>query len=120
MPVAWPPAIMQDALLDGYREGFDPAARLESEMDAGPDKVRLRFSAAADPIEFAIDVADADLDTFISWYRDTTKRGALSFERNHPRTGDAIVCRFARGFHPSPEPLGRYWWMIKLSLLVLP
>jgi hypothetical protein len=90
----WPSSLPQAPLEAAYNE-MAPDMAVRTEMDAGPAKVRRRFTAAPRPfpgIEFSLTFAQ--YATFDDFYVTTLQGGALSFNWQHPITGASATFRF--------------------------
>ena len=91
--IVWPASLPQRVLAQGYAETFpDTVAR--AKMDAGPDKVRRRFTAAARDFEGSLRLTPAQAATLESFFHSDTAGGSLAFDWSHPRTGAAVSFRF--------------------------
>jgi len=95
MPVAnWPSTLPQAPLLDGYARGEGKAV-LRSDMEAGPAKVRRRFTATASPLQYPLLLRPAQLQILRDFWRDDLAMGALAFELPDPQdSGATLLCRF--------------------------
>ncbi len=111
----WP--ILPKPLLAGYSEGISDTT-IRSDMDIGPAKVRQRTQAGADPLAFTMLVTAAELDSVMSFYKTTTKRGSIAFDMEHPRSHAAIRARFRSP--PQFSALGNARYNVSVSLEVLP
>lgn len=67
---------------------------LRTQMDAGPDKVRRRYSGVPRRFETQITVGGSDRDTLEAFYNTTLSGGAESFTHEDPTTGDTEDFRF--------------------------
>lgn len=95
MPNAtWPGTLPASFQADGYEEG-GKENMLRSNMDAGPAKMRRRFTAAVRPVQGIIVVDETQLATFKTFYGTTLKDGSLPFDwHEHLPAGDATVATF--------------------------
>ncbi len=92
--INWPSSLPTAPLQDGYKE-IPADNTIRSKMDIGPDKVRRRSTSGVAKLSVSYRLTQAqvsDLDTF---YRTTTFAGTAEWNYTHPRTGAAIVVRFA-------------------------
>jgi len=89
---AWPGTLPTKPLMRGYQESHDDP-KLRSPMDAGPAKVRRRFTATVFKFNAGFILTDTELTIFEDFYADDLKHGSLSFTWVHPRTGAAITSR---------------------------
>lgn len=114
---AWPTGLPQAAEIDGYEE-TPPDLALRSRMDAGPPKLRRRFSAGETRIAGRLMLRLEQTETLLAFWRDTLAGGSLPFAWTHPRTGAACTMRFV-----SPPRLRHRagpLWEAELSLEILP
>ena len=114
----WPASLPQDVLVEGYEETF-PELALRTEMDAGPAKVRRRFTAGVRTLNVMSAMTRTQVATLDTFFATTTQGGALQFDWVHPRTGSAAALRFTRPPMTAPEPGGQRW-RVELELEVLP
>lgn len=114
---AWPAALPQTLEVQGYSEQ-PPDVTLRTQMDAGPPKLRRRYTAGIRPIKGKMLLSPRTLVvTLDDFYNDSLLGGSLSFDWAHPRTGQTAVCRFAS--RPTYTPLGPEAWMVELDLEIL-
>jgi hypothetical protein len=96
----WPTPLPQ-RLPVGTTLQDDPEAVLVSEMDAGPDKRRERYTAVRGFFEIPPEpwVFSADqIDTLLHFFRTTTSRGTGEFMWLDPIPGlGDVKCQFATG-----------------------
>ena len=111
-PVALPPAPMPR----GYTEQ-PPKLTIRTEMDAGPAKVRRRFSAGVRPLSCIWTMDDAQLATLDAFFTVTLEGGAKRFNARHPRTGQTVEMRFVG--EPSYARLDG-GWEVTAQLEVMP
>lgn len=92
---SWPVSLPQrfDA---GSWEEEEPDVLLETPMDAGPPKVRRRFTAAPTPLTGSMTVDVTQLGTFQTFIRTTLLGGAVPFDWVRPSTGAACVMQFKK------------------------
>ena len=76
--IIWPSCLPQYLNMDSYGEAAGDM-QLRSGMDAGPDKVRRRFTAAVRPLQGEIIVTQEQFAFFKTWYNDTLLGGTLRF-----------------------------------------
>lgn len=117
MTAAWPNTLPQQPLRDSYQEAQEPAF-IRSEVDAGPAKVRRRFTAPVTRVSMQFRMTPAQVTTFETWWRDTIKLGSLSFTLTHPRTSTSTTWRNVEPYRLTPLAGDR--WLVQLSLEILP
>lgn len=116
--IVWPASLPQRVLAQGYAETF-PKTAVRTQMDAGPDKVRRRFTAAVRDFEVSLRLTPAQAATLESFFDSTTAGGALAFDWTHPRTGDAVSFRFKGAPRLTAVARGQRY-QAALSLEILP
>lgn len=119
MPVIWPPTLPQYPLLEGYEETA-PDIVLRSNNDAGPPKVRRRFTANVGQIACRYNVTRAQLDIFDDFYFGPAGGGSVAFEWMHPWRRVTVRVRFKEAPRYSSAGNPETAWMISVALEVLP
>ena len=114
---AWPSTLPQDVLIDGYDEQV-PETTLRTSMDAGPAKVRRRFSAGVRVFAVTVPLTRAEVETLDAFYLNDLQGGALRFDWTSPRTGAPVQFRFLAP--PRYAPQSQADWLGQLQLEVLP
>lgn len=89
----WPVALPQ-APITAKVTGSDEPAVVRTAMDAGPPKVRRRYSAPWESWTVLLRVTRLQLETLNTFFRTTTEAGALPFEWKHFETGNQVDMRF--------------------------
>ncbi len=113
---AWP-GILPAVPLLGHRETA-PDMVVRTEMDAGPAKLRRRFTAGVRPLEVALVLSEAQVAALDNFYVGDLAGGALSFDHFVPRTGAQAKLRFVAP--PEYELAAPSIWRARLRLEVLP
>lgn len=114
----WPAALPPLVAVDGYGEQ-PPDTALRTRMDAGPAKVRRRFTAGPRPLSVRLDLDATQVEALDAFYVTTLEGGALAFDWMHPRTQAATALRFVRP--PAYRPLSSdAAWSAALQLEILP
>lgn len=113
----WPATLPSYPLVEGYEERA-PATMLRTEMDAGPAKVRRRFTAGVRVLTLEVGLTTEQTETLDAFFVDTLQGGTLPFDWVHPRTQDPATFRFTA--EPEYEPLGGEMWIAVLPLEILP
>lgn len=88
----WPLTLPQSMLANV--SVTDDESRLTSAMDAGPASIRNRFTAITQTVEGSIILSGSELETFLSFFRETLSHGMSPFNWTHPVTGDEVSMRF--------------------------
>jgi len=114
---AWNVNLPEKLFVAGYSQSF-PAVTIKSDMDAGPAKVRRRFTAGVEPVSGTMIMTAAQLATFDTFFNTTLLGGSLRFSWTKPPVHTvACECRFTET--PSWTKVeGDY--EIQLSLEILP
>ena len=118
----WPPSLPAEALLAGLEE-TPPELRLRTAMDAGPAKVRRRFTAGVRVFSVSLLLTRAQVQTFDEFLLTTVEGGSLPFTWKHPRTGNPIDFRFVelpRYAARAPRQLAGDYWSLSFTLEALP
>ena len=138
----WPAELPQRVLRDGYSEGLRDG-RLTTDMETGPYKSSLRYSAAVAPIQFTLDITEDAKERLRRFYEEDTARGSRPFLLpDQSRDGRALLaepglqllddqgrpllitawwlCLMPKGAVPSFVNLGGPWWRASLQISVMP
>lgn len=92
--VSWPIGLPQHLLVAGYRETL-PDVALRTQMDAGPSKVRRRYTTNSRPIQArVIPMTAAQVAIFKEFFNDSLAGGTLAFDWLDPITQEAVEMRF--------------------------
>ena len=89
----WPSALPQRVLAPGYDEQ-PPELTLRTPMDAGPAKVRRRFTAGPRPIRASVRLSMAQRQALDDFFVTVLAGGALPFDWSHPVTSASATFRF--------------------------
>lgn len=115
----WPSDLPDKPLREGYQE-TPPQTQIRTEMDTGPDKVRQRFTANVREYNVQIIIDNSQLDSFDTFYTDTTSGGAEKFDYDNPRSGTTEEFRFVVPPDPQYEALGGDLYRVSFKLEQLP
>lgn len=114
----WPVSLPQRPLAQGFSERA-PETVIRTPMEAGPPKVRRRFTAGVRQFGLQVRLTPDQVDTLDGFFETTLQGGALPFDWTQPRTGAAVTYRFAEPPSYAPMPGGQLWTST-LRLEVLP
>lgn len=89
----WPTSLPQTPLQEGFSEEL-PRVTITTPMDAGPAKVRRRFTAGVTKYTMEFDLTTAQRATFITFFETTTLGGSIKFDFPDPVTGSVTDFRF--------------------------
>lgn len=96
---SWPASLPQFVLQDGFSRGMADRA-IRSQMDQGPKKARLRYTAAPKPRTFRFIMTTDQLLAFETFYESDLASGILTFTFDDPV--DETTVTFAFSSHPEP------------------
>jgi hypothetical protein len=113
----WPGSLPVIPLVDGYRENL-PDVLIRTQMDAGPVRVRPRYTAGVRPIQGKISCDKTQLATLDTFFITTLAYGSLPFDWINARTGATFSFRFVKPPIYIPEHKDR--WTVSLDLEILP
>jgi len=114
---AWNVDLPTKLFVAGYGQSF-PAVTIKSDMDAGPAKVRRRFTAGVEPVSGTMIMTAAQLATFDTFYNTTLLGGSLRFSWTKP-PAHTVACEVRFTEVPSWTKVEDEY-EISLSLEVLP
>ena len=117
MSVVWPVTLPTAPLVAGFEES-PPDLCVRTQMDAGPAKVRKRYTAGVRDFSAAFVLTTAQLAIFDAFYLTTCNGGATPFDFTHPRTKASISVRFAG--RPKYASASTTRWHVSVPLEVLP
>lgn len=115
---SWPGSL-QTGVLIGYTEEPQQQA-VSTRMDAGPAKVRQRFTVSWSKFNVGISCTAAQRQTFLDFWGLTCKGGAQVFDWKHPATGAAATMRFVPEQAPKINHLGPDRFEISFAVEILP
>jgi hypothetical protein len=113
----WPNTLPQCLEVAGYGTAMADTM-LRTAMDAGPAKVRRRFTAGVRPVAGRITVDKDELATLKTFFADSTLSGAIRFAWADPDTGAAAEMRFVSPPQWTAHGAGKY--LVALDLEILP
>lgn len=113
----WPATLPQELLSSGFQQKAQSQV-IRSDMDAGPPKVRRRFTAKVITIQGSIEINAAQYETLETFFDTTLNGGATSFDWTHPITGDTVSYRFKEP--PTYSAVGPVLFRAQLTLEILP
>jgi hypothetical protein len=86
----WPASLPQTLLQASYRETL-PRTKLRTEMDAGPPKMRRRYTAAPRPIQGTQNLTTTQVADLKTFHNTTVAGGSLPFDWTDPIPGTGTV-----------------------------
>lgn len=110
----WPADLPEQPLLQGFGD-TEQEATIRSSMDAGPAKVRTRFTATTKTLTVAYLLTAALYETLMDFYR-ANRSSAFTWPR--PRTGEPVQARFLGCPQLRPAGGGKYY--VSCNMEVLP
>ena len=117
MSILWPVTLPQYLETQGL-EGQLANRVIRSDTDAGPPKVRQRFTGGVEPLAGTMTMTTAQWAILKTFFYSTTGGGSLSFQFNDPATQAPVNVRFKSP--PKYAPLGAVHVQVALDLEVLP
>jgi len=114
--LVWPVSLPQAPLIGHVERAPDLVVR--TTMDAGPDKVRRRFTAGVRPLTMTMIVDESQFSTLDDFFVTTLAGGVLSFDLTVPSTGLTERMRFVGP--PEYVLATPTKWRVRLDLEVLP
>ena len=114
---AWNVNLPQELFVSGYGQS-PPAVTIKSEMDAGPAKIRRRFTAGVSPVSGTMIMTAAQLATFETFFNTTLLGGSLRFSWTTP-PAHSVACEMRFKEVPSWTKVEDEY-EVSLSLEVLP
>ncbi len=114
----WPLSLPPFVLMQGYQESIVDGI-IETPVDAGPVKVRRRWTGDGTLLALAVGMTPSQYDTFSTFYKTTLAAGSLPFDWVHPRTQAAITLRFRK---PAPKlaMVSQMQYTVQMNLEVMP
>jgi len=110
------PSSLPAFLIEGFQEAVQDIA-LRTEMDAGPPKVRRRYTAAYRTIKGEMALTAAQVATLDAFY---LAEAGNAFTFTHPRTGATVGARFAGPPQYSRMATATPHWRASVEIEVLP
>lgn len=114
---AWPTSLPQIAIGDEFEESA-PSILLRTEMDAGPPKVRPKYTAEIKHFRVSLILTTAQVATLETFFTSTIAYGADAFDWIHQRTKSSVSLRLMN--RPAFRERGRGLWRTELQLELLP
>ena len=113
----WPSTLPQIPLENGFSES-PPDTTIRTKMDAGPAKIRRRFTANVRPISLSFILRKAQIATLDTFYTTTTLSGSAPFSWLSPRTSSPESFRFTAP--PEYVKISGDFWAVSLKLEQMP
>lgn len=113
----WSASLPQTVLQQGYREQA-PQNKLRTQMDAGPPKMRRRYTAGVRQIRAMSNMTTTQIADLKTFHNTTLQGGALAFDWTDPVAGGTVSFRFVT--EPSWEPLSGNRYRVSLDLEIMP
>ncbi len=110
----WPDTLPQVFIQSGYQETL-PEVAIRTQMDAGPAKVRRRFTVQVVPIKGQMRLTSAQKSYLETFFNVTLAGGSLAF--TFPHDG-SVILRFTKP--PAISPAGGLNYVADMDLEQLP
>lgn len=91
MPIVWPPSLPQGPL-NGFVDTIGEA-RVRTQTDAGPAKMRPRYTESIDPMTWPLALTETQWGALKTFYKTTLANGSLAFDITHPESGATVSVR---------------------------
>jgi len=114
---SWPSTLPALPLRSGFSES-PPDTTIRTSMDAGPAKIRRRFTANVRPISVSYLLSSAQIGYLDTFYVTTTVGGSASFTMTDPRTNSSKSFRFVAP--PEYSLSSGNYWNVNLKLEQMP
>jgi len=109
----WPSTVLPTTpQMDAYGEMRDTV--IISPMDAGPPKVRRRFTAGEEMIRLSYKMTGSQFTIFRTFFTDTLFHGALAYNCSSPITGGTVEMRIAT--RPTYSRLASDLWQVSFTV----
>ena len=112
----WPVTLPQTPLAEGYHSTPQDNV-LRSEMDAGPEKARRRFTAKSEYITCQWDLSGAELIIFENFFEDDILDGSIEFDFPHPQDGGTVSAMIRAPYEKEPMA---HRWRVHTEIEILP
>jgi len=113
----WPSSLPDNPIQDGYEEARKDG-RVRTQMDAGPPKVRRRFTAVVTEFPVRFHMRSSEVNTLEDFWETDLEGGTLRFDWTHPRKDTALQFRFVEPY--TVQSLGGTLYEVSATLEVLP
>ena len=113
----WPSSLPEAPLLQGFSE-TPPETVVRTQMEAGPAKIRRRFSAGVRRFTMQFSMTQDQVAAFDDFFQNDCAGGSLAFDFTHPRTKQAHQFRFQT--QPRYEPLTNQRYTVIVEMEQLP
>ena len=115
---AWDSDLPQELLVNGYGQSY-PNVTIKSEMDAGPAKVRRRFTAGVAPVSGTMIMDATELAALDTFYNTTLLGGSLRFSWTKP-PAHSVACEMRFTEPPTWTAIEPGMYQVSMSFEVLP
>lgn len=95
----WPVTLPQYVLEGGYQEQLQDQT-IETQMEAGPAKIRRRFTKSLRRFQINLLMNSTQAAAFETFWQTTCRGGSIPFDWKNPRTQAAATMRFR---NPAPQ-----------------
>jgi hypothetical protein len=115
---AWDSDLPQELFVNGYSQS-PPNVTIKSEMDAGPAKVRRRFTAGVEPVSGTMIMDATELAALDTFYNTTLLGGSLRFSWTKP-PAHSVACEMRFTEPPTWTAIEPGMYQVSMSFEVLP
>ena len=113
----WPASLPQTLLQASYKEML-PRTKIRTEMDAGPPKMRRRYTAAPRPLQATQNLTTTQVTDLKTFHNTTLLGGTLAFDWTDPIAGGTVSFRFVS--EPEIVPLSGRYYRAAYELEIMP
>lgn len=106
----WPANLPRTAAQDGFSYDFGDG-RLRTQTDAGPGKMRRRFSAVSKPVAMQMILSEAQLHRLEDFWEVDTRGGVLPFWMQNIVYQSLVIQPDGSPLLPEPEPVRGLPWL---------
>lgn len=114
----WPDATKLPQFVD--QDGYTQTSKnplIRTEMEAGPAKVRLRYTAIPEEFNISLTLTKTQFESFITFFKRDIHYGADVFTWRHPVTQAISNCRFTGMYNAVPHGLD---FKVTIPMEILP
>lgn len=118
---SWPAGLPQNIRIPTNHQPGEQSIR--TQMDAGPNKVRRRYTAVEEPFTTVMVMNGQDYQDFQNFYNTTLEGGSLRFDWENPVNDNTVEMRFTappQGEIISGGSATERTWRVQMELEIMP
>ncbi len=120
MAEVWPVGLPQYVLVQGYSEDAVGDNLVETSPDIGPPISRPRATAAAREMSFNMELSKEQVAILTEFYEVTLAMGSLTFTFPAPSRAGTYLVKFKKDGRPKMSGAGGRYFMVSMSVWILP